>query len=119
VYRDGTESFGETPLRKAKSEQPSPALFEPLPAAAPIPTAGKVVNDANRAPAGAIRTVASNGHDPSCWPTLLRRQPEQELQNGARGENAAITTIAVGPKLKLALMHIIARRLGLDPLGGS
>jgi hypothetical protein len=37
----------------------------------------------------------------------------------ARGKNAAIPTIAVGPKLKVALMHVLARRLGIDPLGGA
>ena len=30
----------------------------------------------------------------------------------------AIPTIAVGPKLKLALMHVLARRLGIDPVDG-
>jgi hypothetical protein len=33
-------------------------------------------------------------------------------------EGPAIPTIAVGPKLKRALMHVLARRLGIDPLAG-
>jgi hypothetical protein len=37
----------------------------------------------------------------------------------ARGENPAIPTVALGPKLKRALMHVLARRLGIDPLSGG
>jgi hypothetical protein len=33
-------------------------------------------------------------------------------------EDPAIPTIAVGPRLRRALMHVLARRLGIDPLAG-
>jgi hypothetical protein len=78
-------------LPKAKNEQPPLKPFGPLPVTDTIPAAGKLFYGANRG----------------------------KSYRMARGENPAIPTVAVGPKLKLALMHVLARRLGVDPLAGS
>jgi hypothetical protein len=63
------------------------AMPTPLPVTGSVPLAGRIFFDANRGKSYRL----------------------------ARGPDPVIPTIPTGPRGKIALLHVLARRLGIDP----